>query len=169
MDNVKPEVIQYVNDVLAREEERIVVLTGRTNYARFGFELAGADFARTRQIAGKTLDEMVASCIKQIVAAGMAESITYEPAPLPKPEGSIKFVVKGCMHLPKEARLKQDGVMPFICPLGNILSAVILENARFELGSVGNRAPNAIDLAKRECTLTGMLCENIDKALEPLQ
>jgi len=169
MTDVNKEAIAYFNDVLARHEERIVVLTGRTNYARFGFEISGADFARTRKIEGKTLDEMVNNCISQILAAGLARNITYSPAPLPKPEGSIKFVVSGCVHLPKEARLKQDGVTPFICPLGNILSAVILENAKFELGSVGNRAPNAIDLDKQECTLTGMLCENIDKALESFQ
>ncbi len=169
MTDVSKDVVAYLNDVLARHEERIVVLTGRTNYARFGFEISGADFARTRKIEGKTLDEMVDSCIKQVLDAGLAKSITYSPAPLPKPEGSIKFVVGGCIHLPKEARLKEDGVTPFICPLGNILSAVILENAGFEMGSVGNRAPNAIDLDKQECTLTGMLCQNIDKALEAFQ
>ncbi len=169
MDNVKPEVIAYFNDVLARHEERVVVLTGRTNYARFGFELSGADFARTHQIEGKNIDEIVDSCIKHILAAGMAKSITYSPAPLPKPEGSIKFVVSGCIHLSKEARLKQDGVTPFICPLGNILSAVMLEKANFDMGSVGNRSPDAINLEKQECTLSGMLCESIDKALESIQ
>ncbi len=169
MTDVNKELVDYLNDMLAREEERIVVLTGRTNYARFGFELAGADFARRSNPQGATLDEMVDSCIKKIVAAGLAREVTYSPSPLPKPEGNIKFTVKDCIHLGKEARLKQDGVTPFICPLGNILSAVILENGKFELGSVGNRAPNAIDLEKHECTLTGMLCENIDKALEAFQ
>jgi hypothetical protein len=161
-------VTQYFNDILARHEERIVVLTGRTDYARFGFEITGADFIRSRMIEGKTLDEMMDSAIKQITAAGIAKSITYSPSPLPKPEGSIEFKVSGCIHLPKEARLMQDHVTPFICPLGNMLSAVILENARFELGSVGNRG-GGIDLEKSQCTLKGMLCENIDKALESLK
>jgi hypothetical protein len=91
-------------------------------------------------------------------------SITYSPSPLPKPEGAIEFKVSGCVHLPKEARLIRDGVTPFICPLGNMLTAVILENASYELGSVGNRG-GKIDLEKKECTLKSQLCENIDKAL----
>ena len=161
-------VAQYFNDILARHEERIVVLTGRTDYARFGFEITGADFVRSRNIEGKTLDEMMDNAIKQIVAAGIAESITYSPSPLPKPEGPVEFKVSGCIHLAKEARLKQDGVTPFICPLGNMLTAVILENAHFEMGSVGNRG-GGIDLDARVCTLKSQLCENIDKALESLQ
>lgn len=160
-------VVLYFNDILARHEERIVVLTGRTQYARFGFEMTGADFVRSRKIQGTSLDEMIDSAIEQIVAAGIAKSITYSPSPLPKPEGAIEFKVSGCIHLPKEERLKQDGVTPFICPLGNMLSAVILENAHYELGSVGNR-DGAIDIEKEECILKSQLCENIDKALESL-
>jgi hypothetical protein len=167
-NNNRDALIAYFNDVLARHEERIVVLTGRTEYARFGFELTGADFVRSRKIEGKTLDELVDNCIKQIIGAGIAKSITYTPSPLPKPEGAIKFEVKGCIHFPKEVKLKEDKVTPFICPLGNILSAVILENGKFEMGSVGNRAPNAINYETGECSLTGQLCENIDKALKSL-
>lgn len=168
MENSKRDaLVSYINDVLARHEERIVVLTGRTEYARFGFEITGADFIRSRKIEGTTLDEMVDSCIKEIIAAGLAKNITYTPSPLPKPEGEVEMKVSGCIHLPKEARLKEDGVNPFICPIGNILSAVILENAKYELGSVGIRS-GVIDQEKQECILKGMLCENIDKALETL-
>jgi hypothetical protein len=168
LENINTDaLVSYINDVLARHEERIVVLTGRTEYARFGFEITGADFIRSKKIEGATLDEMVDSCIKEITSAGLAESITYSPSPLPKPEGEVEMKVSGCIHLPKEARLKADGVNPFICPIGNILSAVILENARYELGSVGIRS-GVIDQDKKECILKGMLCENIDKALETL-
>ena len=168
MENINVDsFVSYINDVLARHEERIVVLTGRTEYARFGFEITGADFIRSKKIEGTTLDEMVDSCIKEITAAGLARSITYSPSPLPKPEGEVEMKVSGCIHLPKEARLKEDGVNPFICPIGNILSAVILENAKYELGSVGIRS-GVIDQEKKECILKGQLCENIDKALETL-
>ena len=160
-------IVSYFNDVLARYEERIVVLTGRTEYARFGFEITGADFIRSKKIEGTTLDEMIDNCIKEITAAGIARSITYSPSPLPKPEGEVEMKVSGCIHLPKEARLKEDGVNPFICPLGNMISAVIQENAKYELGSVGIRS-GVIDQEKKECILKGMLCENIDNALATL-
>jgi hypothetical protein len=159
-------VIKYFNDVLAKHEERIVVLTGRTQYARFGFEITGADFIRSLKISGKILDEMMDKCIKEITTAGIAGSITYSPSPLPYPEGEVEFKVSGCIHLSKEAKIIEDGITPFICPLGNMLSTVILENAEFEVGSFGIRGGSGnINLDTKECTLKGLICKNIDQAL----
>lgn len=158
--------VTYINDALARQEERIVVLTGRTEYARFSFELTGADFVRTGKIEGKTIDEITGSCIKEILAAGLAENITYSPSPLPDPEGDAEFRVTGCIHLPKEKKLMEDKVTPFICPIGNILSAAILEKAGFEMGSIRN---SEIHLDKNECILKGTLCRNVDEAIARLQ
>jgi len=42
------------------------------------------------------------------------------------------------------------------------------EGGKFEMGSVGNRTPNSINYETGECSLTGQLCENIDKALQSL-
>ncbi len=159
-------VIKYFNDILARQEERIVVLTGRTQYARFGFEITGADFIRSMKITGKTLDEMLDKCIKEITLAGIVSNITYSPSPLPYPEGEVEFKVSGCIHLPKEAKLMEDNITPFVCPLGNMLSTVILENAEFEVGSFGIRGGSSnINLDKKVCTLKGLICKNIDQAL----
>ena len=82
MENNKTDaVVAYINDVLARHEERIVVLTGRSEYARFSFELSGADFVRSRKIEGTTTDELVDSCIKEIIAAGLAKISRTHPRP----------------------------------------------------------------------------------------
>ena len=43
-------IVTYINDALARQEERIVVLTGRSEYARFAFELTGSDFIHSAPI-----------------------------------------------------------------------------------------------------------------------
>jgi len=167
MDDKKAEALAaYINDVLARQEERIVVLTGRTDYARFSFELAGADFVRSRDIKGTTVDELADNCIKEIVAAGLAEKITCSPSPLPDPEGDVEFTVTGCIHLPKEKKLEEDGVTPFICPIGNILTAVILENAGYDMGSIRNAG---IHHETNTCLLKGTLCRNVDEAIERLE
>jgi len=165
-DNKSDSIIKYVNDMLARQEERIVVLTGRTEYARFSFELTGADFVRSRKLEGSTIDEMLDNCIKEILAVGLAEDITYAPSPLPDPEGDTEFKVTGCIHLPKEKKLAEDKVTPFICPIGNILSTVILENGGYEMGSIRN---SEIHHDKNECILRGTLCRNVDEAIARME
>ena len=161
-DNKTDSIIKYVNDMLARQEERIVVLTGRTEYARFSFELTGVDFVRSRKIEGSTIDEIVDSCVKEILVVGLAEDIKYSPSPLPDPEGDTEFKVTGCIHLPKEKKLAEDKVTPYICPIGNILSTVILENAGYEMGSIRN---SEIHHNRNECILKGTLCRNAITAL----
>ena len=167
-DNKTDAIVQYVNDALARVEERIVVLTGRTDYARFSFELTGVDFVRSRKIEGKSIDEMVDTCVQEILKAGLVENITYSPSPLPDPEGDVEFRISGCIHLPKEKKLKADGVTPFICPIGNILSTVMTENANYEMGSAGVRN-GEINYEKNECVLKGTLCRNVDEAIARME
>jgi hypothetical protein len=161
-------IISYFNDVMVRIEERIVVLTGRTGYARFGFEITGADYVRSMKIDGATADEMLDNCIKGITEAGIVKGITYSPSPIPKPEGDIEFIVSGCIHLPKEEKLMKDGVTPFICPLGNMLSTLLQENAKYEMGGIRGGGA-AINLKKQECILKGLICENVDEALAKTQ
>jgi len=31
----------------------------------------------------------------------------------------LKLKINGCIHLPKEVRLKKEGVAPYICPIAN--------------------------------------------------
>ena len=165
-DNKTDAIVKYINDALARVEERIVVLTGRTDYARFSFELTGADFVRSRAIGGSTVDELVDNCMKEIIAAGLAENVTCSTSPLPDPEGDVEFKVAGCIHLPKEKKLAEDKVTPFICPIGNILSTVILENAGYEMGSIRS---SEINHDRNECILKGTLCRNVDEAIARME
>ncbi len=158
---------------MARHDERLVVLTGRTEYWRFSFDFPGVDFIRSRKIEGETLEEMLDSSIKEMTDAGIVKNITYSIDTLGKGVQSFAVSVSGCVHLPKEAKLMEDGVTPFICPIGNMLTAVILENANYEVGSaglgggMGGTKTDAINVEKKECTLRGRLCKNIDEVELP--
>jgi len=62
----------------------------------------------------------------------------------------------------------KDGVTPFICPLANMLSTLLEENAKYEMGGIRGGGA-AINLEKEECTLKGLICENLDEALAKIQ
>ena len=63
-------------------------------------------------------------------------------------------------------KLDKDKVTPFICPIGNILSTVILENAGYEMGSIRN---SEIHHDRNECILRGTLCRNVDEAIARME
>ncbi len=153
--------VAYFNDLLVRFEEIFYhELSGMTHPK---VEYVGTDFLKSKKIEGKTVEEVVDSCIKEIKAGGLVEDITYSRGG----EG-ILLVLKlmNCIHLPMEAKLKygaksEGGVEPYMCPIANMILNRILEILNFEM--VYNASIENIDVEKGECTLKCVVYESAEK------
>ena len=60
----------------------------------------------------------------------------------------LKLKIKGCVHHPKEAQIKKDGVAPYICPIANMVLDQIHEKLKYETSYL---AKLAIDEKNKEC------------------
>lgn len=155
MDNMKGN-INYFNDMLVRFEE--IFFQELSECAQPKVELIGTDFLKSKNIEGKTLEEVLDSCIREIKAAGLVKDMSYY---LHESGILLKASVKGCIHLPKEIKLKEDGVEPYLCPITNM----ILEQVITVLGYSGvYTAEMKINPDKEEeCTIKCALYESVDK------
>ena len=66
----------YCNDVLVRLEE--LLYHELSGCAAWKVELVGIDFIQSKDIKGETPDEVIQSCIQEIVADGLVEEMTHE-------------------------------------------------------------------------------------------
>jgi hypothetical protein len=92
-------------------------------------ELIGAPFLESRDAGGESLEEVVECCIREITAGGIAEEITFSR------HGHgilLKLEVVGCIHLPKEVRLKNRGFEPYMCHVANMVGDRIVEVVGYE-------------------------------------
>jgi hypothetical protein len=152
---------EYFNDLLVRLEEIFYhELSGMTHPK---VEYVGTDFLRSKKIEGKTVEEVVDSCIKEIKAGGLVEELTYSRSG----EGILLVLkVKNCIHIPMEAKLQyglknEGGVAPYMCPIANMILDRILEILNFEM--VYNASIESIDTGKGECTLKCVIYESTEK------
>lgn len=147
--------INYFNDMLVRCEE--ILFHELSECAQPKVELVGTDFLKSRNIEGSTIEELLDSCVKQIKAGGLVEEIRCSI------HGFgilLKVCVKSCVHLPKEIKLKKDGVEPYLCPITNM----ILDQILTILNYVGvYTAEMKIDTDKGECAIKCAIYENVDK------
>jgi hypothetical protein len=153
MDKVK-----YLNDMVVRLEE--LMFQELSGMCCWKVEFVGVDLIRSKQIEGKTVDEVVQSCSKEIVAEGIAKDISY------KVGGKgvmLKLKMKDCIHLPKEAQLKKDGVAPYICPIANMILDQIHEKLHYETSYL---AKLATDENKKECIAYAAIYETPEKIAE---
>jgi hypothetical protein len=147
--------VQYLNDVIVRLEE--LLFHELSGCAAWKVEFVGIDFIQSKKIEGKTLDEVIQSCIKEIVAEGFVKEMSYVVGG----KGvMLKLKIKGCVHLPKEVRLKKDGVAPYICPITNMILDQIIEKLKYETTYL---AKLDIDEQKGECTIYAAIYETPDK------
>lgn len=153
--------IAYFNDLLVRFEEIFYQeLSGMTHPK---VEYVGTDFLKSKKIEGKTVEEIVDSCIKEIKAGGLVEDITYSRAG----EGILLILqVKNCIHLPLEAKLQyglknEGGVAPFMCPIANMILDRVLEILHFQM--VYNALIEDINTTKGECRLKCVIYESAEK------
>jgi hypothetical protein len=65
--------------------------------------------------------------------------------------------MKDCCHLPKEIKLKQNGVKPYICPIANMVLDQLIEKLNFETVYLANIE---IDEKAGECRLWSAIYED---------
>ncbi len=155
------EKIAYFNDLLVRLEE--IFYHELSGMVHPKVEYVGTDFLKSKSIEGNTVEQVVDSCIKEIKAGGLVQDITYS-----RGGGGILLTlnVKGCVHLPMEAKLKagaknEGGVAPFMCPIANMILDKILNNLKYEM--VYCASLENIDIEKGECTLKCVVYESAEK------
>lgn len=153
--------ISYYNDMLAGLEETMYhELSGISSMK---VELIGTDYIRSKNIKGKTADEVIENCIKEIKAAGIAQDISYSI------HGFgilLKLNIKGCIHLSMETKLMRDGIVPYMCPVANMILDQIIEKLNYENALVINNLgipTTVIDAERKECVVKCALYETIDK------
>jgi hypothetical protein len=149
--------IAYTNDLLTRFEEIFYHELSQIN-ARCKVELIGTDFLQNNtNIKGKTVREIVDSCVGEIKKSGLVKDLTGKVAG----KGVLlKLNVKGCVHLPKEAKLKADGIEPYMCPISNMIMGQIIDKLNY---LTTYTARLEVDNAKGECVLYCAIYENQDK------
>lgn len=119
--------MKYCNDLLVRLEE--LLFHELSGCAAWKVEMVGVDFIQSKDIQGDTPDEVIRNSIKEIVDGGLVEEMTHEIGG----EGVLLTLnMKGCAHLPKEVRLKKDGIKPYICPITNMIMDQLIEKLDYE-------------------------------------
>ena len=119
--------MDYCNDMLVRLEE--LLYQELSGCAAWKVELIGVDFLRSKNIQGATPDEVIQNSIQEIKAAGLVKDMTYQ---IGGRGIKLELTMKGCSHLPKEARLRKDGVEPYICPIGNMIMDQLVEKLNYD-------------------------------------
>jgi len=147
--------IEYYNDLMVRMEE--LFYHELSDCAPFKVELVGVDFIQSRGIKGSTAEGVIENCIQEIKEAGLAKDINYRISGL-----GIKLELrfKGCIHLPKEKRLKEDGVKPYICPLTNMVLDQLIEKLGYETTYIASMES---DEKTGECTIWSAIYETEDQ------
>ena len=147
--------IVHMNQCLARLEA--LLLQELAWEASWKVDMIGVDFLQSKKIEGDTVEKVVESCIREIKAAGIAREIGYSVGGL----GILLTLrVEGCVHIPMEAKLKKDGVKPFICPIANMILDRILELLKYVSYFV---ADLKIDESEEKCVVRCAVYENEDK------
>ncbi len=106
----------YCNDMLARLEE--VLYQELSRCASWKMDFVGADFLASKNIQGDTVEQVVDACVSEIKAGELVKDLKYKVGGLGI---LLKLDVDGCVHMPKEVKVKGDGVHPYLCPIANMI------------------------------------------------
>ena len=147
--------IKYCNELLSRLET--IAYHELSGMIHWKCEYVGVDFIRSKQIKGNTVDEIVESCSKEIAAAGIASDITHKVG---KDGIMLKLSVQGCVHHPKEAQTKAEGVAPYLCPIANMVLDQIHAKLKYTTSYL---AKLGIDPENNRCLIYMALYETPDK------
>jgi hypothetical protein len=114
----------YFHDIVSALEKALYYERGRGAY--FRATMVGTDFIDREQVKGENSEEVIESCVKVLV-----ENKTIKKATSTKDNSGtfFTFEIEGCVHLPVEARLKEEGVPAFVCPPINMILYKIRELA----------------------------------------
>ena len=86
--------------------------------ACFRATMVGRDYIDRHEIKGDTSEAVIENCIDVLVENNIIEKATYQKD---ESDSFFTFEVKGCAHLPVEARLNEEGVPAFVCPPINMI------------------------------------------------
>ena len=150
MDNV-----EHFNDMLVRLEE--LLYHELSGCAAWKVELVGIDFIQSKKIEGNTEEEVINNCIKEITADGLVKNMTYS---IGGKGILLNLKMESCIHLPKEIRLKKDGVKPYICPIANMIMDQLIEKLKYETTYLAKLDFNE---KARECKVKCAIYETPDK------
>ena len=106
----------YFQDTFSALAKSLYYERGRGAY--FRATMVGRDFIDRREIKGNTSEEVIENCINYLVEDNIIEKATYKKD---ESDTFFTFEIKGCVHLPVEAQLAEEGVPAFVCPPINII------------------------------------------------
>lgn len=112
----------YFRDIVSALEKVLYYERGRGAYFRAA--MVGTDFINRKSIEGNSVEEVIESCVKVLREDNVLKNASYK-----KDENGTLFTfdLEGCMHLPVEAVLKEEGVPTYICPPMNMILHKIRE------------------------------------------
>ena len=128
MDNT-----QYFNDLMVRMEE--LFYHELSDCAGWKTQFVGVDFIQSKNIKGKTPEEVIENCIREIESAGLVKDMTYS---IGGKGILVKLAMNSCVHIPKEARLKKDGFKVYNCPIANMVLDQLIEKLQFETNYIAD-------------------------------
>ncbi len=151
----EPETTQYFNDMLAQLEALLYHEVALSAVKKVDF--VGTDYLNTKEIEGDTAVEIVESCIKELTSKGIVKEVKHS---LHGFGILLKLEMKGCIHIPKEAKLKREGIKPYMCPIANMIGDRIIEILDYETTYM---ADMEIDENAGNCIVKYAIFEDVDK------
>jgi hypothetical protein len=106
----------YFQDTFSALAKALYYERGRGAY--FRATMVGRDFIDRIEIKGNTSEKVIENCVTFLVKKDIVEKAAYKKD---ESDTFFTFEIKGCIHLPVEARLKEQGVPAFVCPPINII------------------------------------------------
>lgn len=145
----------YCNDLMARMEE--LFFHELSACAGWKTEFIGIDFIQSENVEGDNREDIIRNCIKAITAADLAEEGSFAVA---GEDILLRLKIKGCVHMGKEARLKERGIKIYNCIIANMINDQLIEKLNYETAYVAE-----IDVDEKEglCELKIAIYESMEK------
>ena len=106
----------YFQDTFAALAKSLYYERGRG--ACFRATMVGRDYIDRCEIEGNTSEAVIGNCITVLVENNIIKKATTEKD---ESDTFFTFEVRGCVHLPVEAWLKEEGIPAFVCPPINMI------------------------------------------------
>jgi hypothetical protein len=140
----------YFEDTFSALVKSLYYERGRGAY--FRATMVGRDYIDRGEIGGDTPEEVIENCVKVLTESDIIEKAAYQKD---ESDRFFTFEIKGCAHLPVEARLKEQGVPAFVCPPINI----ILHKIRQLIGLAVEIADITVSHENGKCTVRVVIFE----------
>lgn len=112
----------YFQDTFSALVKALYYERGRGAY--FRATMVGRDYIDRQEIPGDTSEEVIENCVRLLVKNDIIQNAAFKKG---ESDTFFTFEMKGCAHLPVEARLKEEGVPSFVCPPINMILYKIRE------------------------------------------